>query len=100
MPCQEDAGYPDTDVSTGRPRRCNALGLWQLSDEPSPSAQWWEVEQCAAGQVVTLTLNLRLDTKNNEPGHVALADRQICNTFKTLGALPGPDGKLGTSDDT
>jgi len=52
------------------------------------------------GQVVTLTLNLRLDTKINEPGHVALADRQICNTFKTLGALPGPDGKLGTSDDT
>ena len=52
------------------------------------------------GQVVTLSLNLRLDTKINEPGHVALADRQICNTFVTQGALPGPDGLLGTNDDT
>ncbi|MFY9572575.1 MAG: hypothetical protein WAV20_14340, partial [Blastocatellia bacterium] len=52
------------------------------------------------GQVVTLSLNLRLDTKLNEPGHVALADRQICNTFMTQGALPGPDGMLGTNDDT
>jgi hypothetical protein len=45
------------------------------------------------GQVITLSLNVRLDEGNN------LAGREICTTMVTGLAGPGPDGILGTEDD-
>jgi hypothetical protein len=48
------------------------------------------------GQVITLSLNTRLDAKLLIlPLTNALSGNLIC----TVGALPGPDGKLGTPDD-
>jgi hypothetical protein len=44
------------------------------------------------GQVLALSLNLRLDTHG-------LGDLTLCRTFVTKRALPGPDGLHGTNDD-
>ncbi len=43
------------------------------------------------GQTITLALNVRLDNK--------LGGSTVCHTMITAKALPGPDGKVGTSDD-
>src|SRR5262249_25217375 len=63
---------------------------------PKNGQKWSNV---LLGQVVTLSLNIRLDAANHEDGHTALADREICNTFVTQGSLAGPDGVKGTADD-
>ena len=44
------------------------------------------------GQLITLSLNTRLDAS-------LLSFTLTTNQFCTVGALPGPDGKIGTSDD-
>jgi hypothetical protein len=43
------------------------------------------------GQVITLSLNLRLDPE--------LADLELCNLMTTLKVDPGPDGLMHTDDD-
>ena len=43
------------------------------------------------GQTVALSMNVRLDPN--------LGGKELCRTMITAKALPGPDGKVGTSDD-
>jgi hypothetical protein len=50
-----------------------------------------EFNNVLLGQTITLALNLRLDPD--------LANFTLCSTIVTMGALPGPDGILGTEDD-
>jgi hypothetical protein len=46
------------------------------------------------GQVISLSFNLRLNLPLMD-----LGSRELCTTFITQAALPGPDGILGTEDD-
>jgi hypothetical protein len=48
------------------------------------------------GQALTLNLNTRLSTNLMS---LVLTNPVSGNRFCTMGALPGPDGKIGTSDD-
>jgi hypothetical protein len=48
------------------------------------------------GQVITLNLNARLDPSL---GTLILTNALTINQFCTVGALPGPDNKIGTADD-
>jgi hypothetical protein len=48
------------------------------------------------GQVITLNLNTRLDPSLLTQ---SLTNALTTNQFCTIGALPGPDGKIGTADD-
>ncbi|MGH9847505.1 MAG: hypothetical protein ACREEM_53105, partial [Blastocatellia bacterium] len=49
------------------------------------------------GQVLALSLNLRLDNSGANPHH--LEAQELCNVFVTRGALPGPDNILGNDND-
>jgi hypothetical protein len=62
-----------------------------------------KIRNILLAQTITLGLNLRLSAGaaagSCTPSGSSLGDREICQTMRTAGVLPGPDGCLGTADD-
>ncbi len=67
------------------------LGDVQCGSIPASLLKNGRLNSVIWGQTVALSLNVRLDPN--------LGGKALCRTMITAKALPGPDGKVGTSDD-
>jgi len=90
------AGGPAAALPVGLGNQTLLPDACQTSPELPLDRKGIKFRNVFLGQAITLNLNTRMDTNLL---NLVLTNALSGNTFCTIGALPGPDGKLGTADD-
>ena len=78
-------------MPAGGPAAVLPVGVVDGCNVPAAMLKNGKLNSVIWGQTIALSMNVRLDPN--------LGGKALCKTMITAKALPGPDGKVGTSDD-